>query len=262
VTSPPTSRVPVVVLAGGKAKPEMQAATGQTNRALVVVNGKPLLHHVVDALRASEVVGEIVVVGDVPDSEVYARLPDQGDFVSNVAAGVAAFASAPFVLITTSDLPFLTGDIVTHFITASRERAETSGAAFVWPVVPVAACYARFPGVKRTALRLREGAFTGGNLMLARPERLLSQKQRIADAHAARKSVLRLAVILGPGTLLRLALSQLLSPALLTLPYLESRVSRLLGVPARALISDSAEIATDLDRPSDFGAIAQHSATH
>jgi CTP:molybdopterin cytidylyltransferase MocA len=245
VTSPPTSRVPVVVLAGGKAKPEMQAATGQTNRALVVVNGKPLLHHVVDALRASEVVGEIV-----------------GDFVSNVAAGVAAFASAPFVLITTSDLPFLTGDIVTHFITASRERAETSGAAFVWPVVPVAACYARFPGVKRTALRLREGAFTGGNLMLARPERLLSQKQRIADAHAARKSVLRLAVILGPGTLLRLALSQLLSPALLTLPYLESRVSRLLGVPARALISDSAEIATDLDRPSDFGAIAQHSATH
>lgn len=246
--------VPVVVLAGGKAKPDLQAATGQTNRALVVVQGKPLLSHVVDALRASDAIGSITVVGDVPDSADYTRLPDAGDFVGNIALGVGEYVSAPFVLIATSDLPFLSGDIITQFVTAARERAESSKAAFVWPVVPVAACYARFPGVKRTALKVREGEFTGGNLMLVRPQALLAQKQRIADAYAARKSVLRLAVLLGPGTLLRLALSQTLIPGLLTLPFLESRVSRLLGVPARALVSDSAEIATDLDRPSDFAA--------
>src|SRR5688572_24270244 len=90
--SPLSQPIPAVVLAGGKAKPELAAATGQANRALVVVNGKPLLHHVVDALHASEAVGEIVVVGDVPDGADYARLPDQGDFVANVTKGVEAFA--------------------------------------------------------------------------------------------------------------------------------------------------------------------------
>lgn len=249
-----TSLIPAVVLAGGKAKPELQAATGQTNRALVPVNGKTLLRHVVDALQASDKIGAITVVGDLPDSSDYARVPDQGAFVANVVAGVSAYPNAPFVLVTTSDLPFLTGDRITQYILGARARAEESSAAFVWPVIPVSVCYAQFPGIKRTALRLREGEFTGGNLMLVRPNRLLSQQQRIADAYDARKSVLRLAGLLGVGTLFRLALSQLLSPKLLTLSFLESRVSKLLGVPARALISEDAAIATDLDRPSDFAA--------
>jgi len=248
--------IPGVVLAGGKAKPELMAATGQSNRALVVVKGKTLLRHVIEALRAADAgIGPITVVGDVPEDADYTRLPDGGDFVANVFAGLTAHAEAPFVLISSCDLPFLTGESVSAFTREAVARAEETGAGLIYPVVPVAACLERFPGVKRTSLRLREGALTGGNLMLARPGFLLAQQQRIAAAYAARKSPLKLARQLGIGTLGRLLLSQMVAPGLLTIPFLEARVSRLLGGPARALICPYPEIATDLDRPSDFAAV-------
>lgn len=245
-----------MVLAGGKAKPELAAATGQTKRALVVVNGMTLLRLVVEALRAADsVVGPITVVGDMPESTDYTRLPDGGDFVANVFAGLSANAGAPFVLISSCDLPFLTGEAVAAFTRGAVALAEETGAGLIYPVVPVAACLERFPGVKRTSLRLREGTLTGGNLMLVRPDFLLAQRQRIADAYAARKSPLKLARQLGVGTLGRLLVSQMVAPGLLTIPFLEARVSRLLGGPARALICPYPEIATDLDRPSDFAAV-------
>lgn len=248
-------RVPRIVLAGGKASQELQNATGQTNRALVVVNGKTLLAHVVEALRAADPDAPITVVGDVPESADYTRLPDAGDFVSNVNVGVAAYPDAAYVLFSTSDLPFLTGETVADFARGAVARAEETGAGMIYPVVPVASCYARFPGVHRTSLRLREGEFTGGNLMLVRPAFLLSQKQRLAEAFAARKRPFRLAMMLGPANVLRLALSQKLAPGLLSIPFLEKRVSKLVGAPARALICDRPEIATDLDRVSDFEAV-------
>lgn len=248
-------RVPAVILAGGKAKPDLLAATGLSNRALIVVNGKTLLRRAVDALHEADPGNPITVVGDVPECEDYKRLSDTGDFVGNLFAGVSCYADSPSVLVATSDLPFLDGATVQEFVRGALGHAKEANAAIVYPIVPVAACYQRFPGVKRTSLKLREGEFTGGNLMLARPGLLLAHRARIAEAYAARKAPVRLAVMLGFGTLLRLLFSQKVTPNALALSYLEARVSRLLGCPARALICDRPEIATDLDRLSDFEAI-------
>lgn len=246
--------LPAVVLAGGRSKPELEALTGQSSRALVKVHGKTMLRHIVDALRASEHIPALTVVGAMPASADYALLPDGGDFVTNVFNGVAAYADAPFVLITSSDLPFLTGENVAAFVREAQARAQETDADIIYPIVPVAACYAQFPNVRRTSLKLREGEFTGGNMMLVRPNALLPLRQQLAEAYAARKSPLRLAAMLGPGMILRLILSQKLAPGLLTLPFLEEHVSRLIGATARALICAYPEIATDLDRPADFAA--------
>jgi molybdopterin-guanine dinucleotide biosynthesis protein A len=252
---PPPERVPIVVLAGGKASMEMEAATGVNNRALIEVGGKPMLLRVVEALRDSEHCGEITVVGKVPPSDFYTRLPDKGDFVSNAVSGAVAYGDAPFVLICTCDLPFLTGEAVTDFVTAALEKAAQSGASVIYPVVPVGRCYQRFPGLKRTALKLKEAHFTGGNMMLTRPQFIISQRQRIADAYRARKSPLRLANMLGWDMILRLLVSQTLMPHVLTLPLLEKRISQLIAGPARVFVSAYPEIATDLDKPSDYTAV-------
>lgn len=247
--------VPCVILAGGKAKPELQAVIGQTNRALAVVNGKSLLGHVVDAVRGADPRSSITVVGDVPDSDEYQALPDRDDFVENVLSGIGVYADAPLVLISTSDLPFLTPAVVADFVAKGEALATASGAGAIYPVVPVQSCYARFPGIRRTAIRLQEGEVTGGNLMLIRPAFLLSQKQRLAEVYAARKQPAQLARMLGFGTLLRLLLSQKISPRFLTIAQLEAAASRLMRGTARALLIDHAELATDLDRPSDFAAV-------
>ncbi|CEK17887.1 nucleotidyltransferase family protein [Chthonomonas calidirosea] len=246
--------LPVVILAGGKAKPELQAAIGGPHRALAVVGGKTLLAHMVEAMQEAGATS-ICVVGDMPTSLSYHVLPDQGDFVANLFAGLSFFSEEPFVLVSTCDLPFLTGNVVLRFMEDSLQLAKREHAGFIWPVVPVSLCYERFPQIRRTSLRLSEGVFTGGNLALIAPKALLKQQARIASAYAARKSPLRLAKLLGASALLRLLLSQTLFPSLLTISWLESRVSNLLGSPARALRSEYPELATDLDRPEDFRAL-------
>lgn len=251
--------IPTVILAGGIAKPDLQAMTGQSNRSQVVVAGKTLLRHVVDAARTAGAdggpLGPLVVVGTVPASADYDCVPDTNDFVANVFAGLDRFPDAPYVLLATSDLPFLTGAVISDFARGAEAYGRANNADLLWPIVPVKLCYDQFPGVKRTALRLREGEFTGGNLALVRPGFLIAHRARIGAAYEARKDPLKLASMLGFGTAARLLLSQKVLPYLLTIPFLEERVGRLLGGRACAYLSQSPELATDLDRPSDFAAV-------
>lgn len=245
--------IPVVVLAGGKAKPGLQKVIGTPHRALAMVKGKRLLDRVVEAMQAAGTMADsLCVVGDMPASMAYRSLPDRGDFVQNLFAGLALFSEEPYVLVSTCDLPFLTGEVVKAFVDQAKKLAIAHTASFVWPVVPVALCRERFPHIQRTSLHLREGELTGGNLALIAPKALILQQARIAAAYASRKSPLRLAALLGPSTLLRLFLSQTLFPSCLTIPWLEARVTYVLGTPARALYCELPELATDLDKPDDF----------
>ncbi len=249
------AEVPAVVLAGGKAKPELQAVIGVTVRALAVVNGKPLLNYIVDALVGTKSVGDITVVGDVPVSPSYTQLADGGDIVTNIFAGLDRNQGAEYVLVTTSDLPYITAETVSSFVADAIDLSEKSGAQIIYPIVPVATCYAQYPGIKRTARKFKEGAFTGGNMMLLRPAFMQAQRQSISDAYAARKSPARLAAMLGYGTLLRLVLSQTINSNFLSVSQLESKASAFLGGAVRSLVCSNADIATDLDKPEDFVAL-------
>jgi molybdopterin-guanine dinucleotide biosynthesis protein A len=249
--------VPRVILAGGRASAELAAEIKCTVRALALFRGRRLLDLVVDALAAGDPAPPVSVIGDVDDDPAYARIPDQGDFVSNVMAGVKAHRDAEWILITSADMPFLTSAVVAEFERDGRALAADRSADLIFPVVPVAACYARYPGIKRTAVRLRDGTFTGGNLMLARPAFLLETQELLGRAYGARKHPFRLAAMLGPPTVARLLVSQLAWPAALSVAQLERAAGRLVGGRVAALVSGSPELATDLDRPSDFVAAAR-----
>ncbi|MCL5283245.1 MAG: nucleotide-diphospho-sugar transferase, partial [Armatimonadetes bacterium] len=97
-----------------------------------------------------------------------------------------------------------------------------------------------------------EGNFTGGNMVLLHPRFLQQNRDRIAQAYGARKSPLRLGMMIGFKTVVRFLLSQLVSPNLLSVAMLEGEISRLIGGRARALICKRPEIATDVDRPADL----------
>lgn len=249
--------IPSIILAGGETTPELKSLIGVKNRANYVFNHKTLLSHVVDSLRNSRAVSDIVVLGDVPDSEYYSRLADTGGFVSNVLSGLSRFPNAKYLLIATADLPFLTGEIVAEFIRQSLEKVNDSGAELVYPVVAANLCYNRFPGIQRTAVRLREGEFTGGNLVLVRPAFLMSRSSQLEEVYAARKKPAQLAAILGFQTSFRLMMSKLPFPRMLSISMLEDRASILMGAPVRAVISSDPELATDVDRPSDFKALTR-----
>jgi 2-phospho-L-lactate guanylyltransferase (CobY/MobA/RfbA family) len=239
---------PALVLAGGKAKPDLFAVTGQSNRALVSLRGQTMLDHVVDALSGAGCVSSIVVTGNVPDSPRYRVVADHGGFVENIFAGLQRLDKAPRVLICTSDIPFITAEVIEDFcIHGHALRAD-----MVYPIVAVETCLRKYPGMKRTALSLREGRFTGGNMVLVNPDFMHLQRERIARAYAARKSPLRLALMLGIGTTIRVALAMTCMPRVLSIRSLEESASRLVGGDARAYISRYPEIATDIDRAGDL----------
>jgi GTP:adenosylcobinamide-phosphate guanylyltransferase len=242
--------VRAVVLAGGRAKADLAAATGVTNRALVPVNGLPMVQHVCGALQAAASVGEIVVVGDLPAPAGCDAVRDHGGFVENLCAGLEQTGGGT-VLVSTCDIPFVTADALDDLVT----RGTDLRADIVYPIVQVDLCYVRFPGVKRTSLRLREGRFTGGNAMLVNGAFLMEHRERVAEAYAARKAPARLAMMLGMGTVVRLFGALTFFPNALRLAGLEAAVSGMLGGTARALIMDYPEIATDIDRLSDLQAI-------
>lgn len=240
--------VDVVVLAGGKNSSEMAAATGTENRALTPIGTRTMLEYVVSALAETPSVSRIFVVGDVPQSEAYKAVAGRQTLLDNLMAGLAAAGDQERVLISTSDIPFVTPQALEDFI----RRASATEADICCSYVPLAACTQKYPEMKRTAITLAEGRFTLGNVMLVRPRFLASHQEAIAQAYAARKSPAQIARLLGWGLLLRLLGSQLVSPRLLTTSTLEAAVSRALGGGrAVGICSAYPEIGTDVDKPED-----------
>lgn len=231
-----------VVLGGGRPDDPLAAAHKVPVKALVPLAGRPMAWHVLRALRGGGV-EEIVYVGPTtPELTplVDAALPDAGGMLENLAAGMAALPGNPRVLVATADVPMLTGEAVRDLL------ARDPGAGIVYPVVPAADALAAYPGGRRTFARVREGRFTGGNLFILDSGLLAAAMPHLREAIARRKSPLALASMIGWGTVLRFLAGAL------TIPELEARVSDIIGVPARALITRHAEVGADVDRPEDL----------
>lgn len=235
--------VPVVVLAGGKSKPEAVAASWPEWRALATVAGRPVLSWVMDALRGSDNVGRITVVGDssmrpvIGDAEL---LPAGPDLWGNVAAGLQR-AGGGLTLLCSADVPLLTPAAVNDVI----ERGRLLNADVVYSIVRKEHAETQCPGMKRTWGALADGTFTGGNLMLVDGPKLLANDAIIRSAIAARKKPLQLARLINPWLVVRVLMHWA------TVPELEAAVSRILNASARALPTPFAEVGADMDDPSE-----------
>jgi hypothetical protein len=144
------------------------------------------------------------------------------------------------VLVATADIPHLTPEAVRFVL----ERAPE--AALVYPIVPKEAVEARFPGNRRTYARLKEGTFTGGNLLLLDKALFFQALPLARRVVALRKRPLALARLIGLDILLKLLLGRL------SLPELEARARRILGVEARALVTPHPEVGVDVDKEEDL----------
>ncbi|WP_309569813.1 NTP transferase domain-containing protein [Deinococcus sp.] len=249
------TRWSAVVLGGGDPGDPFAAAHSVKVKPLIPVGGQPMAVHVLRALRSSGRVELIAYVGPTTpeiDAMIDMRVTDVGTLLGNLEAGVEALTHGVLnpserVLIATADIPMLTAAQVRDVLDSAPPDA-----GLVYPVVRREVCEAAYPGVKRTYARLKDGSFTGGNLFLLDPALLGQFLPRLRAVLAARKAPLRLAALIGPGILLRLVTGRL------TVEALEAKVSALLSVPARALITPHAAVGTDVDKDEDLVLAAVH----
>lgn len=239
-----------VVLGGGDPGDAFAAANGARVKALIPIQGVPMGLYVLRALQESGVIRQVAYVGPTTpemDGLIQCRVTDRGSLLSNLEAGVLALHPQPGerVLVVTADIPLLSAQELREVLEAAPN------ASLVYPVVRREDCEAAYPGVKRTYARLQDGTFTGGNLFLLDPALIGRFLPRLREVLGARKQPLKLASLIGLDTLFKLLFGRL------TVSELESKVSQLLGVPARALMTHHAAIGTDVDKESDLSLIQQ-----
>ncbi|MFC4638779.1 NTP transferase domain-containing protein [Deinococcus hohokamensis] len=254
MTLPVAGAWSAVVLGGGDPGDPFAAAHGAPVKALIPLCGEPMALHVLRALRRSGRVARVAYVGPTTpalDALLDLRVTDHGTLLSNLEAGVEALRTAGLrpgerVLVVTADIPLLDAQQLRDVLDSAPD------AGLVYPVVRREACDAAYPGVKRTYVRVQDGTFTGGNLFLLDPALIGQFLPRLREVLSARKTPWKLAGLIGPGVLLRLLTGRL------SVTRLEQKVSAILGVPARALITPHASVGTDVDKDEDLRLAEAH----
>jgi molybdopterin-guanine dinucleotide biosynthesis protein A len=238
-------KLDAVVLAGGGGIEE-----GAPAKALISFDSRLMIDYVVEALRNSQTIECIVMVGD--DQELRPLYGNNSRFLyaeqgrtplESFAAGVDVLESDnSWLLVCTGDIPFLTTAAVDDFIS----KAFECEADFYYPIVRKERVESRFPDIKRTYASLRDGTFTGGNLFLVRREIISRCLSKAEEFVKLRKSPTALARMVGLGMLLKYFLGQL------TIAEAERRVSKIVGAKGCAVISDYPEVGVDVDKASDL----------
>lgn len=241
------------VLAGGKDHIHIE---GCVNKAILPIEGKPMLQYIVHALRDSAYIDGIAIVGDVALLKEHVELDGSRDIllqgeekmIDNVIKGLDYFQDQEWMLLITSDIPFIHSAAIDHFIQASLD----SGGDLCYPIISKETQYRAFPEMKRTYVRLREGSFTGGNMMMIRPRIKDNCVTLARHMIENRKKPWRMVQILGLGFLVQLLLG------MLTVEKLENRIGSLAHIKPKAIITPYPEVGNDIDKPEDVDLLKKY----
>ncbi|MDH7478829.1 MAG: nucleotidyltransferase family protein [Syntrophomonadaceae bacterium] len=249
-------RVDAVVLAGGLNSGPLRDFAPAKSEALIPIGSRPMVEYVVNALKHTPEVNRIVVAG--PLEELRRVFGETGGVILAAGGGSAvetlrrgvevllgaglAGESRPLALVVAADIPLITPEAISDFLRLCGQRPGE----IYYPVVSREANERKYPGVKRTYVRLRDGCFTGGNLILV-DTRIVERCALLAEEMVRRrKSPVALARLLGFKFLLKFLLRRL------TLAEAEAKASELLGASGVAVVSSYAEVGVDVDKPSDL----------
>jgi GTP:adenosylcobinamide-phosphate guanylyltransferase len=249
-----------IVLAGGRLPPEDPASTTVPGglKCLQVVGGRTMLQRSLDALSEARGIGRVIVVGVPPETPLTCGhplevIPAERDMIRSLQAAAARLAPATpgavsadaQALVVSADAPLVTGEMLDWM----RERAVEGGADVTITTVERSVMEARFPGSKRTYVRLRDAELCGGDVAafrLAVADRGVELAERLVNA---RKHPWQIAAIVGPGTLASLMAGRL------TLAQALRALDARLDLKLNVLVSPYAEMAMDVDKPAQLALV-------
>ena len=253
---PDQHRMTAIVLAGDRSKTDsLIDHSGVSCKALIDIDGKPMVRRVLEALRESRVVDNILLAGPeaselatdahlsswVDSGEIGWRTPEASPSTSAYHAMQTLDPEVP-VLLTTADHPLLTAEIIDAF--GRQSLADDVDVAV--GLAPHALVTEAYPGIKKTVLRFSDGDFCGCNLFaFLTPEgrRAASFWRKIEQQ---RKKPLVLIGLLGWWAVIRYRLGMLpLEEAL-------AKLSKRLGLRMKAVILPYANAAIDVDSIADL----------
>jgi len=251
-----TPRFTAVVLAADRSPDDPVArAAGVCCKALTLVNGRPMVLRVLDALNAAREIDACIVCGPQrytvnQDKELCDRIAsDHVKWVENRATPSSStlhvLQSLPKdrpVLVTTADHALLNARIVDYFCSHARSTECDIVIGLVRHELLVAA----YPETKRTVTRLRDGAYCSCNLFAFLTPRAHTAADFWRKVESRRKKPWRIISAIGWMAVLRYLLGRLSLDEGLVL------ISRRMGLIAGAVIMPFPEAAIDVDSIDDL----------
>ncbi|NLN48671.1 MAG: NTP transferase domain-containing protein [Clostridiales bacterium] len=234
------------IILAGESKTEKEGML--KNKALIKIKGKYMLEYVLDTVIRVQAIKKIVVVGNKEKlkkalgHKIDYILDGTDSIVDNAIKALELFPNEKEALLLTCDIPMITVEALEHFLLESQE----SGADLAYCVVNKKLNDEKYPEVKRTYVKLKEGQFTGGNVFYLNPEIKYKVKDFFEVMLENRKNPAKMAQILGIGFLLKLAMG------VLTIDAIKRKVEKLLNIKATVVISPYPEIGNDVDKQSDI----------
>jgi GTP:adenosylcobinamide-phosphate guanylyltransferase len=240
-----------IVTAGGIPTPEdpLYPFLKGDAKALVDVAGKPMIQWVLDALNAAKQVDDIILIGlsaksGLASSKPIHYVPNQGRMLSNLVAGVNKALElnnkTDYVLIVSSDIPALKGDMVDWLISRCMETEDE----LYYGVCLREVMEARFPDSRRTYTRLKDMDLCGSDINVTHVRMATEHLDLWEKLIGNRKSPMRQAAIIGLDIIWKIAVTHSL-----TLDVLVEEVCKRLGIKGRAIVWEHAEPCMDVDKP-------------
>jgi len=233
-----------VVTAGGLAAPEFAALLGTNVKALAPLGAGRLIDPVIEAVRGIRGMA-LAVVGPLAVRDYCEHRTDR--FIEAAAAGgenivraLRAFPDASQIVFLTSDLPFVDAAGLREFIDASAGHGLTMALSSQQSYCD------RFPGAPPHAVRLGAASYANGSAFVIERGAVAAVERVAERVFAARKSLPRLAALLGVPLSVRFALRTL------RIADIERRTSDLLGVSARAIVTADPGLCFDIDDATDW----------
>ncbi|MCC5912039.1 MAG: nucleotidyltransferase family protein [Clostridiaceae bacterium] len=235
------------IILGGTGKKDIDRFQG--DKAIMPIKGIPMIQYVIDTLHSSEYIDEIVVVGDVTTLQDFLGeetrlnfLQQKTSMMENIMEGVNYFKEEDQLLIATCDIPLIHQEVVDRFIQDSIKAS----AEFCYPIVEKNLCQRYYPDAKRTYVALKDGNFTGGNMVLISSKAIRTMEKLASLMIRHRKNPIGMCKVLGPKFIFKLMLKQL------TIRELEIYIKNKFNLKAKAIISKDPEIASDIDTAKDI----------
>ncbi len=243
----------VILAADRNTDDPLLKASGACCKAMVKIDGSPMLERVVRALLESKHVAHIVISGpqeqqssgstflsDALEQKTIHWVPPADSPSNSAYKAMQTLPDTP-VLVTTADHPLLRADIVDDFVARSLEADADVGVG----ITDYLSIHARYPAAKKTVTRFRDGGYCGCNLFTF----MTPASHRVAQAwrrvEQQRKNPLRIISQLGWWSVLRYVLGWM------TLDQALGELSRRLDVKIAPVHLPYPEAAIDVDSIAD-----------
>ena len=241
-----------IVLAGGKSTDDpLSALTAGGLKSMLPIAGKPMVQWVLDAISGAKLIDTVVVIGIEDASLLHCSkplitLPDEGSLIGNIQRGSQKLdevhPNETHVVSFSADIPAITPEIIDHLISI-YQKAEFD---IYYGVVERAVMEKRYPGSKRTYIKVKNEEVCGGDLNSFSKRAVLQPDALWKELIKARKNPVKQAGMIGIDSLLGLVLG------FLDLDQIAVRVCKRMGITGKAVRIPFAEVGMDVDKPFQF----------